>query len=67
MRRPELREIRLSEALPPPGGELTVTMAEGQWDELLQTAYDTGAILLELDGDERPARAYQRAVVGQPS
>jgi hypothetical protein len=37
-----------------------ITMSEGQWDGLLQAAYDTGAILLELDRKERPVRAYQR-------
>ena len=59
MRRPPLREIPLSEALPLQLGELTVTLAEGQWDSLLAAAYDGGAVLLELGGDEKPVRAYQ--------
>ena len=67
MRRPSLREIPLSEALPLQRGELTVTMSRRQWDAVLQEAYSTGAILLELDHDEAPVRAYQRAVVGRPS
>ena len=67
MRRPPLREIQLSEALPLQRGELTVTMSKRQWDALLQAAYDTGAILLELDADEKPARAFQRATTGRPS
>jgi hypothetical protein len=35
-------------------------MSVGQWDMLLAVAYDLGFVLLELDGDERPVRAYRR-------
>jgi hypothetical protein len=35
-------------------------MSEGQWDALLSAAYAQGCILLELDADERPVRAFQR-------
>ena len=64
MTRPTLREIPLAEAIPLKPGELTVTMSQGQWSRVLQAAYDSGCVLLELDDQERPARAYQRA--GQP-
>ena len=47
------------------GGQLIVTMSEGQWDVLLSVAYKAGAILLELDEREQPVRAYQQA--GEPS
>jgi hypothetical protein len=38
-----------------------VTMSVGQWDPLLASAYALGWVLLELDADERPVRAYQKA------
>ena len=37
-----------------------VTMSIGQWDGILAAAYDSGAVLLELDDDERPIKAYRR-------
>jgi len=37
-----------------------VTMSIGQWDGFLQTAYDNGATLLELDENEMPVRAYRK-------
>jgi hypothetical protein len=58
--RRQLREIPLAVAWPPRRGELTVTMSVGQWDGLLQGAYDAGAMLLELDDSETPVAAYQR-------
>jgi hypothetical protein len=58
MRPSDLRAIPLAEAL---GAGLNyVTMSTGQWDNLLAAAYDAGWILLELDGNERPVRAYQK-------
>ena len=42
-------------------GAVVVTMAEGQWDGLLSAAYDNGWVLLELDKDEVPVRAYRKA------
>jgi hypothetical protein len=62
--RRKLRQIPLASAWPLRRGELTVTMSEGQWDGLLQGAYEAGAILLDLDDDERPVRAFQRPPVG---
>ena len=61
MTRPtDLRSVPLAEVLPPLPGVLYVTMALGQWDALLAAAYAEGDVLLELDADERPARAYRR-------
>jgi hypothetical protein len=62
--RPTLRQIPLSEAVPLKSGEVTVTLSVGQWDAALETYYDQGCVLLELDDDEIPVRAYQR---GRPS
>ena len=36
-------------------------MAEGQWDAMLAAGYQAGVVLLELDDDERPVRAYRNA------
>lgn len=58
--RPALRAIPLSEGWLK-AGEVTVTMSVGQWDLMLANAYEAGFILLELDDDERPVRAYQKA------
>lgn len=60
MSRPHLHAIPLEEALPLKPGKLTITMSEGQWDALLQAAYDAGDVLLELDDHEQPIRAYRR-------
>ena len=60
MTRPALREIPLDEAVPLKGGTVTVTMSPGQWDALLQAAYDGGFVLLELDDDEQPVSAYHQ-------
>ena len=35
-------------------------MSIGQWDGLLEAAYDAGAVLLELDDNENPIKAYRR-------
>jgi len=59
--RPQLRQIPLSEALPLRPGRLTITLSEGQWDALLAACYEGGDILLELDENERPVAAYQKA------
>jgi hypothetical protein len=48
-------------------GARVMTMAEGQWDGLLAGAYAAGWILLEVDDDERPVRAFQKAAQAQPS
>ena len=40
-------------------GIRTVTMSVGQWDPVLQAAYDEGWLLLELDEGERLVGAYQ--------
>lgn len=58
MKRPDLNEIPISSALN--RGIFTVTMSVGQWDQFLQSAYDAGAALLELDRNETPVRAYQK-------
>lgn len=58
MKRPDLNEIPISSAISK--SCFTVTMSVGQWDQFLQSAYDAGASLLELDRNETPVRAYQK-------
>lgn len=59
MKRPELNEVPLSTITDKPS--VIITMSTGQWDDLLQDAYDTGATLIELDENEHPVRAYRKA------
>jgi hypothetical protein len=58
--RPPLRPIPLANGWLV-AGNVTVTMSVGQWDALLAASYEAGFILLELDDDERPVAAYQKA------
>jgi hypothetical protein len=64
MKQPALNEIDLDEVMK---NLLTgkpcvvITMSRGQWDKLLDSAYTSGHILLELDRNEKPVRAYRRA------
>jgi len=41
-------------------GQLVMTMGVGQWDGMLSAAYAAGFILLELDENEQPVRAYRK-------
>ena len=59
MTRPELRAIPLAEGWLK-AGEVTITMSVGQWDSVLAASYEVGFVLLELDDDGAPVRAYQR-------
>jgi hypothetical protein len=41
---------------------MIVTCSPGQWDGLLQAAYDSGLLLLEIeeiDGEEKAVRAWR--------
>jgi hypothetical protein len=58
MKRPVLNEAPLGGIMMKPS--VIVTMSVGQWDGLLAAAYDRGAVLLELDDDETPIKAYRR-------
>jgi hypothetical protein len=58
MKRPVLNETALGGITLERG--VIITMSIGQWDGLLAAAYDHGAVLLELDDDEKPIRAYRR-------
>jgi hypothetical protein len=64
--RPDLRQIPLADGWLK-AGEVTVTMSVGQWDSILAASYDAGFVLLELDDDERPVRAYQKVGQGEAS
>ncbi len=56
----DLHPFPLADVLPLRPGQLVMTMGEGQWDAMLSAAYAAGFILLELDGEERPVRAYRK-------
>jgi hypothetical protein len=63
MERPKLKKRDLKEFMADfMGGRagVTVTMSPGQWDKLLQAAYNAGHTLLELDDNENPVRAYRK-------
>ncbi len=63
--RPPLRSIALADVLPLGSRHVVVmTMSVGQWDTILGGAYEAGFILLELDENERPVHAYQKAPLG---
>lgn len=62
--RPKLREIPLASVWPIREKGVYATMSIGQWDGILQGAYNAGFVLLELDDDENPVKAYQRPEVG---
>ena len=65
MQKPDLNEISIVDAfyaMSITSGQLIVTMSPGQWDALLQAAYNDGAVLLELDEQENPRRAYRKTV-----
>lgn len=58
--RPPLREVCLASVWPPRRGRAYVTLSEGQaWDAVLDACYAIGWVLLELNDDEHPVRAYQ--------
>jgi hypothetical protein len=58
-----LNEIPLGGIFDKP--QAIITMSTGQWDGILAAAYDNGWVLLELDDNEQPFKAYQRAAVTQ--
>ncbi len=65
MKRPELNEIPLHSAIAKlldGGGGLAITMSPGQWDALLDEGYNRNALLLEIDQNEQPVKAYQRRI-----
>ena len=64
MKRPKLNKIPMPENLFAPG-QFLITMSPGQWDMLLEVAYEDGAILLEVDvvkGMEKVVGAYCKDV-----
>lgn len=63
MKRPVLNEIPLDPVMQDLLNAkpcVVITMSLKQWDALLQTAYNEGRTLLELDDNEIPVRAYRR-------
>jgi len=58
MKRPILKEISLENLNLK--GQMVVTMNKGQWDMFLEKGYENGAILLEVDDNEIPIKAYKK-------
>jgi hypothetical protein len=60
--RPKLNQVPLPFPFPVPG-RCYITMSPGQWDALLQCAYDANWTLLEVDlvnGEEKIVRAFRK-------
>lgn len=57
---PTLNRVPVSDAFPPRAGSQIITMSPGQWDDLLELAYESGWTLLELDEQDWPVKAYRR-------
>jgi len=58
MNRPKLNEVPLNTTMRP--ATINITMSPGQWDGLLQAAYDAGHNLIEVDENETPVKAYKK-------
>ncbi len=64
MKRPHLDKIDESFVAFEPG-TVSYTMSVGQWNELLNAAYQQGDTLIELDENEVPVAAYRKKELGQ--
>ena len=65
MKRPPLHEVSLDEVMTSLlNGKpaVNITMSTGQWDAFLQSAYDAGHNLIELDSNEIPIHAYKKSM-----
>ena len=63
MKRPVLNKVSLDDVMNgflAGNSSVNITMSPGQWDRLLQTAYDAGYNLIEVDDSEMPVRAYRK-------
>lgn len=57
----KLNEVPLSEInFLKPG--VIITMSTGQWDAFLETGYEHGFTLVELDENENPIKVYRLPV-----
>lgn len=62
MKRPRLDSTPIPRPFPKQG-EQYITVSPGQWDALIQSSYESGWTLLEIEsvnGIERIARAFKR-------
>src|SRR5262245_268539 len=58
----ELNTLPVDDVWPQKATNLYVTVSTGQpWDGLHRGAYDAGGIVLELNDNEEPVRAYREA------
>lgn len=58
MKRPELDKIPLVPITSLSG--IVITMSVGQWDKLLENAYNEGMYLFEFDKNELPVAIYKK-------
>jgi hypothetical protein len=58
--RSPLDEVPLASVWPPIAGECYATMSPDQWDDMLAAVYASGWILVEVNDDEKPVRAFRR-------
>ena len=58
MKQPILNEVSLDTIFNKPS--VSITMSPGQWDGILQAAYDAGHNLIEVDENENPLKAYRK-------
>jgi hypothetical protein len=56
---PTLAEVPLADVWPPRPGLAYMTVGPGQWDVTLEMAYAAGWVLVEVDAEETPVRAYR--------
>ncbi len=64
MERPPLNKLPFEERIPE-DARILMTMDEGQWDQLLQSAYDHGILLIEMCSCHGiPCAYYQRRLNG---
>jgi len=57
MKQPKLNEVTVPDTLMP---GICITMSPGQWDELLQAAYDNNSTLLVVNDDGVITKAFQK-------
>lgn len=59
-KRPVLHEVPLSTVWPPQKAEVYITIDVGAWDDLIENSYNTGFVLLEMDANETPIKAFKK-------
>lgn len=58
--RPRLNPIPLTSLSLGGKSGLMITISKNQWDSFIQTVYERGGVLVELDHRDRPIRAFRK-------